>query len=82
MAIFRMAPRGCICRHAAAVPQIIAVLEGSGEASGNSGDFEPITEGDAVYFSEGEEHEARTTEGMVVLIIEGPAVVPVEGSGR
>jgi hypothetical protein len=33
-AVFRIAPGGCIGRHPTTVPQILAVLEGSGEVSG------------------------------------------------
>ena len=41
-AIFRFAPGGRIRRHPASDPQLIAVLEGSGEVSGADGVDEPI----------------------------------------
>jgi quercetin dioxygenase-like cupin family protein len=63
-------------RHPATVPQIVAVLEGSGEVSGATNTFEPVSAGDAVFFAQGEEHETRTSEGMTALIIEGPRLVP------
>ncbi len=75
-AVFRIAPGGGIRRHPAAVPQLLAVLEGDGEVAGGAGVFEPVAPGDAVYFAEGEEHETRTTNGLAALIIEGPGLVP------
>ena len=41
-AIFRVAPRGGLLRHPATFPQVLAVLEGSGEVSGADGVVEPI----------------------------------------
>ena len=43
-AIFRFEPGGRIRRHPGTYPQIIAVLEGSGEVSGANGVEEPIGE--------------------------------------
>jgi quercetin dioxygenase-like cupin family protein len=71
-AVFRIAPGGRIARHQAGPdPQILAVLEGSGEVSGASGVDEPIAAGEAVFWQGGEEHEAKTTGGLTALIIEG-----------
>ena len=70
-AVFRIAPGGRITRHPASVPQILAVLEGSGEVSGPGGVDEPIAAGEAVFWREGEEHETKTAEGLTALIIEG-----------
>lgn len=75
-AVFRIGAGGGIHRHPASVPQIVAVLEGSGEVSGGDGRFHAVGPGAAVYFSMGEEHETRTAEGMVVLIIEGSDLAP------
>jgi len=71
-AVFRFAPGGRIARHpAGSRPQILAVLEGSGEVSGASGVDEPIEAGEAVFWEEGEEHEAKSAHGLTALIIEG-----------
>lgn len=75
-AVFRLAPGGMIARHPASFPQILAVLEGSGEVSGASGVDEPIETGEAVFWREGEEHETRTSGGLTVLIIEGRGLAP------
>jgi quercetin dioxygenase-like cupin family protein len=73
-AIFRVAPGGRLARHPALVPQILAVLDGSGEVSGSDGVGEPITAGEAVFWAQGEEHETRSIEGLTALIIEGEHV--------
>jgi quercetin dioxygenase-like cupin family protein len=70
-AIFRVGPGGRLARHPATVPQILAVLDGSGEVSGADGVGEPISAGEAVYWHEGEEHEAKSADGLTALIIEG-----------
>jgi quercetin dioxygenase-like cupin family protein len=71
-AIFRFAPGGRIPRHPAGTfPQIIAVLDGSGEVSGTDGVGEPIVAGDALLLSQGEEHEVTSAVGLAALIIEG-----------
>jgi quercetin dioxygenase-like cupin family protein len=69
-AIFRFEPGGRIRRHPATDPQILAILEGSGEVSGADGD-EPIEAGEAVFLHEGEEHELKSAAGLTALIIEG-----------
>ena len=78
-AIFRLEPGGTIHRHPASTPQIIAVLAGSGEVSGSDGVFEPVAEGQGVFFDKGEHHETRTHEGMTALIIEGEDLRPFGG---
>jgi quercetin dioxygenase-like cupin family protein len=70
-AVFRVAPGGRIARHPATYPQILAVLDGSGNVSGPSGVDEPIEAGEAVFWQAGEEHETKTTDGLTALIIEG-----------
>ena len=69
-AIFRVAPGGRLLRHPATFPQILAVLEGSGEVSGDCVD-EPIVAGVAVFWHQGEEHETKSGAGLTALIIEG-----------
>jgi quercetin dioxygenase-like cupin family protein len=73
-AVFRVAPGGRIARHPASVPQILAVLEGSGEVSGEDGVAEPIAAGEAVFWSQGEEHETTSAPGLTALVIEGEQV--------
>jgi quercetin dioxygenase-like cupin family protein len=70
-AIFRVAPGGGLLRHPATVPQILAVLDGSGTVSGTDGIEEPIVAGEAVFWREGEAHETKSEDGLTALIIEG-----------
>jgi quercetin dioxygenase-like cupin family protein len=73
-AIFRFAPGGRIRRHPGTYPQIIAVLEGSGEVRGANGVDEPIGAGEAVFLHAGEDHEAKSEAGLTALIIEGESL--------
>jgi quercetin dioxygenase-like cupin family protein len=75
-AIFRLAPNGRVRRHPAAVPQILAVLEGSGRVSGSDREFLPIGPGEAVFWLAGEEHETETDIGLTALILEGDGLQP------
>jgi quercetin dioxygenase-like cupin family protein len=75
-AVFRIAPGGRIVRHPAYVPQILAVLEGSGEVSGALDSPEPIAAGEAVFWDAGEEHETTTSAGLTALIVEGEGLQP------
>lgn len=74
IAIFRVAAGGRIGRHPATVPQILAVLEGSGQVSGADGAYEPIGAGEAVLWERGEEHETTSAAGLTALIVEGASV--------
>ena len=73
-AIFRFERGGRIRRHPGTYPQIIAVLEGSGEVSGADGVDELIGAGEAVFLHEGEEHEMKSETGLTALIIEGESL--------
>jgi len=70
-AIFRVAPGGGLRRHPATFPQVLAVLEGSGNVSGADGVVESIAAGEAVFWHEGEEHEMTSAAGLTALIVEG-----------
>ena len=73
-AIFRIAPGGRLRRHPATFPQVLAILEGSGEASGEDGVDVPIEAGEAVFWHQGEEHETKSGDGLTALIIEGESL--------
>jgi quercetin dioxygenase-like cupin family protein len=75
-AIFRLAPNGRLRRHPATLPQILAVLEGSGRVSGSDGEFQPIGPGEAVFWVAGEEHETETDTGLTALILEADGLQP------
>lgn len=73
-AIFRFEPGGRLKRHPGTYPQIIAVLEGSGEVSGADGVDEPIAAVEAVFLHKGEDHEMKSEAGLTALIIEGESL--------
>ena len=73
-AIFRFEPGGRLRRHPATIPEIFAVLEGSGEVSGANGVHEPIGAGEAVFWHEGDEQELKSEAGLTVLIIQGESL--------
>jgi quercetin dioxygenase-like cupin family protein len=75
-AIFRLAASGRLRRHPATLPQILAVLEGSGRVSGSDGEFHPIGPGEAVFWLAGEEHETETDTGLTALILEADGLQP------
>jgi quercetin dioxygenase-like cupin family protein len=75
-AIFRFAAGGRIVRHPATGAQIFAVLAGEGQVSGADGQLEPIGEGEAVFWADGDEHEVESEAGLTALILEGDALRP------
>jgi quercetin dioxygenase-like cupin family protein len=75
-AVFRIEPGGRIARHPATYPQLLAVLDGAGEVSGEDGAFAAITAGEAVFWEQGEEHETRSEPGLTALILEGEGLRP------
>jgi quercetin dioxygenase-like cupin family protein len=81
-AIFRFEPGGRIRRHPGTHPQILAVLEGSGEVSGENGVDESIGAGEAVFLHEGEDHEMKSEGGLTALIIEGESLDRFRGRPR
>ena len=75
-AIFRLGAGGRIARHPATVPQILAVLEGSGQVSGGDGEPQPISAGEAVFWTAGEVHETFSEQGLTALVLEGDGLRP------
>jgi quercetin dioxygenase-like cupin family protein len=76
-AVFRLGPGGRIARHPAAVPQVLAVLDGAGLVSGGDGEFHPIEAGEAVFWAAGEEHETVSDHGLTALIVEASDLRPL-----
>jgi quercetin dioxygenase-like cupin family protein len=73
-AIFRFEPGGRLRGNPGTYPQILAVLEGSGEVGGANGVDEPIGAGEAVFLHEGEDHEMKSESALTALIIEGESL--------
>ena len=73
-AIFRFAPGGRLLPHPATLPEVFAVLAGSGEVTGADGVVEPIAAGDAVFWHRGDKQEMTSVAGLTVLIIQGESL--------
>jgi quercetin dioxygenase-like cupin family protein len=77
-ACMRLDPGGRIGRHPATVPQILAVVEGTGWVSGADGEPHAIAAGQAAYIEAGEEHETWTDDGCAAIVIESATLLPHE----
>lgn len=71
VAVARLSPGGVIGRHDAVGGQLLAGIEGSAVVSGADGVEHEIGPGRAAVWDAAENHETRTTTGVVALIIEG-----------
>ncbi|WP_151735031.1 cupin domain-containing protein [Paenibacillus tengchongensis] len=67
---------GVIGRHAAPVPQLLLIVSGEGQVTGNEGITASVYPGDAVFWERDEWHETRTTVGMTAIVIESGALNP------
>ena len=74
VALAILAPGGVIGRHAAEVPQLFVVVEGSGWVAGGDEERVEVAAGDGVLWDAGEEHEAGTDDGLVALVVESNAL--------
>ena len=73
-----LAPGGRIGRHPASQRQLLLVIDGEGEVSGEDGVFHPIAAGQAALWQPGEEHETRSEAGLTVMIFEGKIEILIE----
>jgi quercetin dioxygenase-like cupin family protein len=64
------APGSLLGRHPAAGAQTLAVLSGSGWASGDDGVRHDLAGGDLVRFDPGESHESGSDVGMLAVMVE------------
>jgi quercetin dioxygenase-like cupin family protein len=67
----RLEPSGRVGRHAASSQQLFIVVEGGGFVCGGEGEEQSVSAGDAALWELGEEHEARTDDGMTAIVLEG-----------
>lgn len=76
---FQIGAGGLVARHPASVPQLLAVVRGSGWVSGPDGERHEIDAGEAVFWDRWEEHETGTDEGLTAIVIEGEGLRPFAG---
>ncbi|WP_260682044.1 cupin domain-containing protein [Alkalicoccobacillus porphyridii] len=68
---------GLLGGHEAIVPQLLVVMSGEGTVSNDSESL-IITEGDAVFWDRGEQHETSSVKGMTAIIIESDSLQPYD----
>jgi quercetin dioxygenase-like cupin family protein len=61
---------GLVGRHPAGCEQLFVVVAGSGWVSGGDGAREPIAAGEGVIWSQGDEHESGSDDGMTAIVVE------------
>jgi GrpB-like predicted nucleotidyltransferase (UPF0157 family) len=69
--VIHVPPDGLIGRHTATVPQLLAVLSGTGWVSGHDGERREVRPGLAALWDAGEDHEAATDDGLTAICVEG-----------
>lgn len=69
--VAHLQPGGSIGRHPAVSAQLFCVLDGSGWATGGSGERRPLAPGRAALWDEGEEHEVGTDCGLTAIVLQG-----------
>src|SRR4051794_10732332 len=74
----RLEPGGAIGRHPALGRQMLVVLEGQAVVSGDTGDSATLEPGQAALWEPGENHETRTEQGLLALLVEGDLVIEPE----
>ncbi|KMK74977.1 cupin domain-containing protein [Alkalihalobacillus pseudalcaliphilus] len=67
---------GVIGYHQAKSPQLLLVVKGEGLVKGGSNEYLAVSEGDAVYWEEGEWHETKTDSGLTAIVLESKELSP------
>ncbi|OCA85794.1 cupin [Bacillus sp. FJAT-27225] len=67
---------GIIGRHEATCPQLLLIVDGEGEVSGEDRVRKPIQKGQAVYWEAGENHETTSQNGLTAIVIESDELSP------
>ncbi len=74
-ALLSLGPGSHLGRHRALLDQLFVVLDGSGWAAGGDETRRPLQTGQAALWTAGEEHEAGSTDGMRVAVLEATSIV-------
>ena len=77
--VIHLPPGGLIGRHVATVPQLFAVVAGTGWVSGEDAERRDIGPGYAALWAAGEDHEAHSDDGLTAVCVEGEFEI---GDGR
>ncbi|KQZ70303.1 cupin domain-containing protein [Nocardioides sp. Root151] len=71
LVVVQLAPGGVIGRHPALGRQLLVVMEGNATVSGYDGVVQHLGPGQAAVWEAGEQHETRTTAGLLGFVVEG-----------
>jgi mannose-6-phosphate isomerase-like protein (cupin superfamily) len=71
-----LAPGDVIARHPAGLRQLFCVIAGSGFVSGEDEIEHPISAGEAAFWTQGEQHQTRSEQGLTAIIIQSPELDP------
>jgi GrpB-like predicted nucleotidyltransferase (UPF0157 family)/quercetin dioxygenase-like cupin family protein len=69
--VVHLPPGGRIARQAVPVPQLLAVVSGTGRVGGGGGEVRAVRPGAAALWDAGEEREATTEGGLTAVRVEG-----------
>ncbi|MEW1955588.1 cupin domain-containing protein [Terrabacter sp. NPDC080008] len=69
-----LAPGGVIARHPAVVDQVLVMLSGEAEVSGEDAVAHVLRPGSAALWRAGESHETSSRQGMTALIVEADGI--------
>jgi quercetin dioxygenase-like cupin family protein len=72
----QLPPGGLIGRHRAAGNQLLLVVAGQARVSGDDDAPRTVCAGEGAYWTQGEEHETSSKDGMMAFVLEGPGVDP------
>ena len=78
VSVMHLRPDDRVGRHAASVPQLFAVVQGTGYVQGDVGDDVAISAGQAAFWDVGEAHGAHTGAGMTAVVLEGAGLNPAK----
>ncbi|MFD2090053.1 SpoIIE family protein phosphatase [Blastococcus deserti] len=78
--VTRYAPGAVNGRHPTGLWQLLAVVSGSGWASGADDVRIPLAAGEAVLWEPGEEHASGSDDGMVAVVVQSPVPLPEPSS--
>jgi quercetin dioxygenase-like cupin family protein len=74
--VMHIGPTGLVASHEATANQLFVVVQGNGWVRAGDGPETPIVAGQAAFWQGGEWHESGSSNGMLVIVLEGESVDP------
>ncbi|WP_150267867.1 cupin domain-containing protein [Paenibacillus tepidiphilus] len=69
---------GHIGRHRAPVPQLLLIVAGEGQVTGEAGLTRNVYPGDAVFWEQDEWHDTKTESGLTAIVVESSVLSPAK----